>query len=127
MLEIRHYPFPPPGEAPPIELESYPAPVLTSEQPTDRVATPTAAALLALAESRGWTGRITFAAGLLPHASYGTPGKTVKASEAVRLARGGQRAVAVRMGDSWSSLWSWSPVQFFVRHATLDVFREALR
>lgn len=124
---IKHYPFPPPGDAPPVERKIYPAPSLTSDMPTDRVAGLTAAGLLMLASSRGWEGRITFACGFLPHATYGTPGKTIKASEAVRLWRGDQRAVAVRMGDDWMSLWTWSPTQFFTRHATLDDLREALR
>ena len=83
--------------------------------------------VLRLAHSHGWTGAITQARGHVPHATHGTPGKVAKVSDALRLTRGQQRAVAVRMGDKWESLWTWSPEQFFTRHASLEAFKEALR
>jgi hypothetical protein len=126
-VNIVHYPFPPVGEAPPVEREPYPAPVLTSDMPCTLAPFSTVADLADLARSYGWTAVITFAEGYVPHASYGTPGKTIKKSQAVRMVRGGTRAVAVRMGSSWDSMWIWSGTQFFTRYATLAEFEEALR
>ena len=124
---IEHFPFPPPGEAAPVERVTYPAPSLTSADPMPQPASAPAAQLLIVASSRGWTGTITMARGFMPHASYGTPGKREQFSEAVRLYRGEQRAVAVRRDGSWSSLWTWSRTQFFARYSTLEAFKEALR
>ena len=107
------------------EPEPYPAPALTSDMPSDQKPSAPAAALLSLAVAHGWTGTITHAHGNPPHATHGRP-LAAKASEAVRLGRGQQRAVAVRMGGSWTSLWTWSPSQFFTRHATLEAFKMAL-
>ena len=109
------------------EPENFPAPLLTSEQDTEQ-AEPSAPArdLLAHAEQLGWTGTITRAEGWVPHATHGRPSSKPKVSEAVRLSRGLQRAVAVRMGGSWNSLWTWSATQFFRRHATLALFRQEL-
>lgn len=105
--------------------EAYPAPTLRSDTPV--VITPSAPAcgLLTHAQGFGWDGVITHARGHVPHATHGRPG-TEKASEAVRLQRGDQRAVAVRMGGSWTSLWTWSTTQFFTRHKLLDEFKAAL-
>lgn len=123
---MRHYPFPPPGDAPPAERTPYPAPSLTSDMPLPQPASDPAAGLLAFAYSLGWAGVITMARGFLPHAAHGTPGKAEKFSEAVRLARGTRRATAVRMDGSWTSLWTWAPDQFFTRHSTLEAFKAAL-
>lgn len=121
----------PPGpvdfsRVPEVVEQPFPAPILTSD--TDSVITPSqpAGALLALASGSGWAGVITHAHGHMPHATHGRPSAAAKKSEAVRLVRGNQRAVAVRMGGSWSSLWTWSSTQFFTRHATLEAFKNAL-
>lgn len=126
-MQITHFPFPPPGEPVPAEpTEAYPVPVLTSDMPCDRTASAPAAGLLALARSHGWIGHITHASGYLPHALHGTPGKEIKHSEAVRLVRDDQRAVAVRIGGSWGSLWTWSGTQFFKRYGLLAEFKASL-
>lgn len=126
-MQITHYPFPPPGVAPsPATAEPYPAPLLTSDDPYDGPTSKPAADLLKLALAHGWTGRITYAKGYVPHAAYGTPGKAPKFSEALRLVRGDRHAVAVRLGGSWGSLWTWSGTRFFTRHKLLDEFRAAL-
>ena len=106
--------------------QAYPAPSLTSVMPYGKPASAPAASLYALALAHGWQGEITYARGCPPHATHGRP-TAERFSEAVRLHRGDQRAVAVRMGGSWASLWTWSASQFFTRHATLEVFKEALR
>lgn len=109
------------------EPQPYPAPALTSDMPCEIAPSRPAQGVLSLAGSLGWAGVITHAEGHVPHASWGTPGKEPKKSEAVRLARGTQRAVAVRVGGSWASLWTWSDTEFFRRHGTLEAFKEALR
>lgn len=106
--------------------EPFPAPSLTSDTPAGLISAP-ASALLGHALALGWDGVVTQAKGHVPHATHGRPSAEAKLSEAVRLARGSRRAVAVRMGGSWASLWTWSPDQFFTRHATLEAFKEALR
>lgn len=106
--------------------QPYPAPSLTSADPLRKPTSAPAAGLLRLALSLGWDGAITQAEGHVPHSTLGTPGKAAKFSEAVRLRRDDRRAVAVRMGGSWASLWTWSPDQFFTRHSTLAAFQEAL-
>lgn len=127
MMEIKHYPFPPPGDAAPVEREPYPAPLYTSDAPAAGLeASGPARILAAVAARHGWTSRITFANGYLPHAAYGTPSKTPKKSEAVRLSRGAQRAVAVRMDGSWVSLWTWGRDTFFTRSDTLEAFTTAI-
>jgi hypothetical protein len=122
-MEIKHYPFPPPGDAPAVEREPYPAPLLTSEMPAPGIeASGPARILAAVAARHGWTSHITFANGYLPHAAYGTPSAKPKKSEAVRLSRGAQRAVAVRMDGSWVSLWTWGRDTFFTRSDGLEAF-----
>lgn len=111
----------------PEPVKAFPAPVLTSTDEPARSFSGPASLLLAEAAGQGWEGLITQAEGHVPHATHGRPGVAAKFSEAVRLTRGAQRAVAVRMGGSWSSLWTWSPDQFFTRHSTLDAFKAALR
>lgn len=108
------------------ETGPYPAPTLTSDMPLRQPPSRPARDLLTLAQTHGWNGRITQAEGHVPHASWGTPGKSPKFSEAVRLRRGDQCAVAVRVGGSWASLWTWAPTQFFTPHKTLAAFQEAL-
>lgn len=126
-MQITHYPFPPPGAAPvPAVAEPYPAPLLTSDMPTDRVASKPVADLLKLAQSHGWHGKITHAEGYVPHATTGRPSAASKSSEAVRLARGDQRAVAVRMGGSWDSFWTWSSTQPHRRCKLLAEFKGVL-
>ena len=107
------------------EPQVYPAPVLTSDMAAVIIPSQPAASLAELARSYGWDGMITFAEGNLPHATHGRP-LALQKSEAVRLRRGDRRAVAVRRGGSWTSLWTWSTSQFFTRHATLEAFRTAL-
>lgn len=110
----------------PEEAKPFPAPSLTSTDDPVRSFSGPSSQLLAEAIRLGWQGTITQAEGHVPHATHGRPGATAKFSEAVRLTRGSQRAVAVRMGGSWTSLWTWSPDQFFTRHKTLAAFQEAL-
>lgn len=57
-------------------------------------------ALLKVAEGYGWTGVITYARGQAPKA------RTVKDNFAVRLHKGGLRAVAVNAGGVWESHWA---------------------
>jgi len=108
-------------------VQAYPAPVLTSMDTPDAPPSKPARDLLALAQSLGWEGVITQAKGHVPHAAHGTPGATAKPSDAVRLRRGQQRAVAVRMDGKWSSMWTWSPERFFARCRLLEEFQAALR
>lgn len=106
---------------------AYPAPVLTSMDTPPGPPSQPALDLLAYAHLLDWEGVITQAKGHVPHATYGTPGKAAKYSDAVRLRRGQQRAVAVRMDGDWASMWTWSPEQFFARRRLLEEFKEALR
>lgn len=111
----------------PEEIElPFPAPSLTSDTPADSIPSQPAAGLLAWAQAHGWDGVVTFARGHVPHATHGRPSAEAKFSEAIRLYRGRERSVAVRMGGSWTSLWTWSDEVFFTRHATLDAFRQAI-
>lgn len=129
MLEITHHPFPPRGYvAKQLQREPYPAPLLTSrDAPRDPVPAPVAA-LVAYARSQGWTvEEPRQAIGYVPHATHGTPGVTPKVSWRARMRRGTDRAVAVKVGDKWDAMWTWSPTQFFTRHALLESFKEALR
>jgi hypothetical protein len=78
--------------------------------------------LCGLAWSLGWSTVVTRAVGTMPHAIHGTPGQELE-SWAVRMVRGGQRAVAVRRGPGWSSLWTWSSDQLHTRSSTLAEFK----
>ncbi len=105
---------------------AYPAPLLTSEQPCDREPDKPMRDLRTLAESFGWTVCLKFAEGYYPHATRGTPGSRPKASQALRMVRGEERAVAVRVEGSWASFWTWSRTRFFTRHLLLEEFKGVL-
>ena len=68
-MQITHFPFPPRGEMPTAQAMPYPAPLLTSDDPYDGPTSEPAADLLMLALAHGWTGRITYAKGHVPHAA----------------------------------------------------------
>jgi hypothetical protein len=101
--------------------DPYPAALVTSYDPTDQPAPDPVAGLVKTLAPHGWTAELTYAHGCMPHATHGRPGEPQE-SWAVRLVRGAQRAVAVRLGGSWSSLWTWSTTEFFARHGTLEAF-----
>jgi hypothetical protein len=101
--------------------DPYPAALVTSYDLTDQPAPDPVAGLVKTLTPFGWTAELTYAHGCMPHATHGRPGEPQE-SWAVRLVRGGQRAVAVRLGGSWSSLWTWSTTEFFARHGTLEAF-----
>ena len=106
--------------------DSFPAPTVTSHEPVpDRMPGPVAA-LVRLAESRGWTVLVTYSLGYEPHARLGTPSAKPKAKWALRMSSGTRRAIAVRTDDAWSSFWDWSPEQFMQRSATLAAFERML-
>ena len=112
----RKYPEPP---------QPYPVPLVTSADPRPAGVTEPGPVLdLQMhAQMHGWMHRTTYSEGYLPHASYGTPGRTAKKIWAVRLERNGSRAVAVRHDDSWASLWVWSRKRGRERVAGLEVFK----
>lgn len=127
-LEIKHYPFPPPGEPAPLEREPYPAPVLSSRDVARHPVPGPVAELRTYALDHGWTtDEPRQSIGYLPHATYGTPGKTAKTLWGLRMKRGNERAVAVRVDGMWGSFWTWSSTQFFTRHSGLGLFEEAIR
>lgn len=107
-------------------VEPYPAPFVAAQQRPRGEWPAVVSGLYTLATEVGWEGTITYAVGHLPHATLGTPGDKPKQSWALRLRRGVRHAVAVRMGDAWSSLWTWSGDRFFTRHATLEAFMTAI-
>jgi hypothetical protein len=127
MLEIKHYPFPPPGDAPAVEREPYPAPLLTSRDPVPpgTVAQPVVLELARLFDVHGWQHMITFAEGYVPHAAYGTPSKLPKKSQALRLQRGRQQAIAMRLGASWD-IFQARDAGRPSRYGTLEAFRDAM-
>jgi|ERR1044071_4109167 hypothetical protein len=129
MLEIRHYPFPPVGDAPaPVARDPFPAPTLTSrDEPIASLPGPVAL-LAAEAAGLGWKLAGPWQSiGHTPHSIRGTPSAKAKTLWAMRLQRGKQSAVAVRTDGAWTSFWTWSDEHFFQRHATLEAFKEALR
>lgn len=101
--------------------EPYPAPLRPSYEPAPITAPAPVTQLRKVLAPFGWTAEVTYAHGCMPHATHGRPGEPQE-SWAVRLVRGPQRAVAVRLGAAWSSLWTWSTTQFFARHGTLEAF-----
>lgn len=113
--------------APAETAPQYPAPLHTSNDSLPDIAPRPIADLAMYAAGLDWEYMITYAHGWVPHARLGTPGKAPKTSWAVRLRRGPFRAVAVRMDDSWASMWTWSDTDRFVHHRLLDAFKEALR
>jgi len=118
----------PPREADPVILQ-FPAPVVgATTEPEGSVVRPAPVDdLEAYAASLGWDVMITYAKGWVPHASWGTPNKgDARESWGVRLRRGPFRAVAVRMGGTWASMWTWSDTDRFTHHQTLTAFREAI-
>lgn len=129
MLDIRHYPVPPypRGDVAVLERPVYPVPRHVSTDPLPATLPKPVTDLLAYAVRHGWVGVITHAEGNLPHATTGRPSAAVKVSDAVRLARGKRRAVAVRMDGKWESLFTFSNTEFFTRHRLLDDFRAALQ
>jgi len=105
----------------------YPAPLLTSREPADMPVPEPVASLAEVARGFGWTvDQPRMSRGLVPHSTYGTPGKAPKTIWALRMYRGSRRAVATRWNDTWSSFWTWSPEQFFTRHDTLEAFKGVL-
>lgn len=62
--------------------------------------------LVAEGSALGWRVRKQWARGYLPHATTGAPGVS-QDSYAVRFAREGWGAWAIRRGDSWPFVWMW--------------------
>jgi hypothetical protein len=103
-------PYPAPSQpACEMPIETWPAPV---EQ------------LAALAATLGWAiEAVKQARGYLPHSSYGTPGNAEKTSWSIRMSRGQERALAVRMDAAWTSFWHWSPAGRMLPAKNLTEFR----
>lgn len=110
------------------EAEPFPAPSVTSADPIpDEAVKPGPVAdLEVFAQSVGWATHTAYAYGCMPHATHGTP-LAPRASWSVKMARGTERAVAVRRGDDWDSFWYWSPVVFFTQASGLGTFKEAIQ
>lgn len=106
--------------------EPYPPPLVTSDDPLRCVAPGPVAELGKLAGLMLWNVQITYSEGHLPHARLGTPSEKAKKIWALRMARGAQRAVAVRTDGSWTSLWTWSPQRMAARSRTLADFENQL-
>jgi len=110
---------------PPADLESFPVPLVTSKDGQENAIQHPGPVddLAAYGVNAGWTCDITYSEGWVPHATTGKP-LGPKVLWAVRMVRDGVRAVAVRTGDQWTSLWvigaRWE------RHETLGAFKEAL-
>lgn len=121
------FPMPAPGSREQVRVE-FPAPIVSSTQVTpEGVVRPKPIDDLATyAQAWGWDIMITYAHGWLPHATHGTPSAVSKESWGVRMRRDGHRAVAVRMGGEWASMWTWAASDQFVHHGTLKAFKEAL-
>lgn len=88
----------------------FPAPEVTSRDPRPAgvVKPGPVFKLEALALSRGWRCSVTYARGWVPHAITGRPLAGPVDSWAVRCERGAERAVAVRVRDSWDAFWVWN-------------------
>ncbi len=108
--------------------QPFPRPEVTSTDTAGRVEPPTLVIdLAACAQALGWDHMITYARGWVPHARTGRPLAGVRESWAVRLRREGRRAVAVRMGGAWVSMWTWGADDRFTHHQGITAFREAIR
>lgn len=111
-----------------IIAEPFPMPEVTSADPQGSVIVPPPAVdLAAYAAGLGWEHMITYARGWVPHATHGRPLKDIRESWAVRLRREHRRAVAVRMGGDWASMWTWGQGEQFTHRKGITAFREAIR
>jgi hypothetical protein len=107
----------------PEAAETFPEPLRASDSPDPLPEVPgPVLKLQRLAEGAGWATLATYAVGHHPHATHGRPSATAKPSWALRMRRGDQRAVAVRVGSAWASFWYWTPEVFFMRAGTLAEF-----
>lgn len=113
-----------------VQADAYPAPLVTSR---DAVAGPTKTAvrdMQRLAAMAGWSSKVTYAKGWVPHAALGTPGARPCESLAVRMWRGPQRAVAVYVETgtawSWKTLYRWSVGEYPQAHQRVGQFMDAL-
>lgn len=107
---------------------AFPAPEVTSADLQGSVKVPDPATqLAAYAASLGWEHMITYARGWVPHTRTGRPLAGVRETWAVRLRREHNRAVAVRMGGVWVSMWTWGADDRFTHHQGITAFREAIR
>lgn len=115
--------------APEEEDGPFPAPLVTAGQPWEGMVVPPKPIMdmARYADAAGWDHMITYAKGWVPHATHGRPSEKPKESWAVRMKRGEQRAVAVRMDAQWASLWTWAADSPFVHHKGLGEFKEAVR
>lgn len=113
---------------PAIEVE-FPTPVVgATTTPEGSVVKPKPVAdLERVVALYGWEYMTTYASGWVPHATHGrATSEDPKPSWAVRMRRGTQRAVAVRMGNAWASIWTWSGTQFFQRFSGTGEFLDAV-
>lgn len=115
------------GRTPPPAPEPFPLPEHTSNQPHPQAIPQPVVSLNLLALMAGWGVLLTHSRGHVPHATTGRPLRGAKELWALRMSRGDQRAVAVRQGDKWASLWTWSSTTFFQRYGTLEAFQGALK
>lgn len=88
-----------------LEAEPYPAPLVSSRDGVEGPEKRAVRDMVLLAERCGWSVKVTYAKGWVPHAAYGTPGTEPRESLAVRMQRPGARMVAIYV-DHGSS-WSW--------------------
>lgn len=92
----------------PLAGAPFPAPRVTSRDCWDRTDAPSAVEKLAQrAREAGWRVKAQRSEGHTPHAATGRPSAARKTLYALRLAKGGAAAYAVRDGDQWSSVMLW--------------------